>query len=142
MRYHLQKLKQWSGYSVNLFKKWLGVPNSLTNVVLYSSTKLKLPTLSLDEEYKVGKARLFQMLHDSRDSLVKNDQPSVITSRKRKAKIAVENADRMKEIIGTLANGKAGLGLHPQRLLSKESTLNRRKMASEEIHKFGVLLLL
>ena len=38
--------------SVNLFKKWLGVPNSLTNVALYSlSTKLKLPTLSLVEEY-------------------------------------------------------------------------------------------
>ena len=34
-------------------KKWLGVPNSLTNVVLYSSsTKLKLPMLSLVEEYK------------------------------------------------------------------------------------------
>ena len=31
-----------------IFFKWLGVPNSLTNVALYSSsTKLKLPTLSL-----------------------------------------------------------------------------------------------
>ena len=54
-----------------------------------------------------------------------------------KAKIAVENAKsalRMKEIIGTVANGKAGLGLHPQHWWSKESTLNRRKMVSEEIH--------
>ena len=40
----------------------------------------------------------------------------------------------MKEIIGTVANGKAGLGLHPQRWWSTESTLNRRKMVSEEIH--------
>ena len=39
----------------------------------------------------------------------------------------------MKEINGTVANGKAGLGLHPQRWWSKESTLNRRKMVSEEI---------
>ena len=119
-------------------KKWLGVPNSLTNVALYSLwSKLTLPTLSLIEEYKLGKARLFQMLRDSRALLVKNAQPSVITDRKWKAKIAVENAEsafRMKEIIGTVANGKAGLGLHPQRWWSKESTANRRKMVSEEIH--------
>ena len=41
----------------------------------------------------------------------------MIMGRKWKAKIAVENAKlalRMKEIIGTMANGKAGLGLHPQ----------------------------
>ena len=47
------------------------------------------------------------------------------------AKIVVENAEsslRMKEIIGTVANGKAGLGRHPQRWWSKESTANRRKM--------------
>ena len=53
------------------------------------------------------------------------------------AKIAVENAEsalRMKEIIGAVANGKAGLGLHPQRWWSKESMLNSRKMVSEEIH--------
>ena len=97
----------------------MGVPNPFTNVALYSSsTKLKLPTLSLVEEYKLGKACLFQMVGDSRDPLGKNTQPSVITGRKWKAKIAVENAEsalRMKEIIGTVANGKAGLGLHPQR---------------------------
>ena len=77
------------------------------------------------------------MQRDSRDPLVKNAQPPVITGRKWKAKIAVENAEsalRMKEIIGTVANGKAGLGLHPQRWWSKESRLNKRKMVSEEIH--------
>ena len=45
----------------------------------------------------------------------------------------------MKEIIGTVANGKAGLGLHPQRWWSKESTANRRKMVSEEIHHLEVV---
>ena len=125
-------------------KKWLGVPNSLINMALYSSSKkLKLPTLSLVEEYKLGKARLFQMLRDSRDPPVKNAQPSVITDRKWKAKIAVENAEsalRMKEIIGTVSNGKAGLGLHPQCWWSKESTVNRRKMVSEEIHHLEEVL--
>ena len=122
-------------------KKWLGVPNSLRNVALYSSsTKLKFPTLSLVEEYKLGKVQLFQMLHDSHDPLLKNTQPSMITSRKWKAKIAVKNAEsalRMKDIIGTVANGKAGLGLHPQRWWSTESTSNRRRMVSEEIHHLG-----
>ena len=69
--------------------------------------------------------------------LVKNAQHSVITGRKWKAKIAVENAEsalRMKEIIGTMANGKAGLSLYPQCWWSKESTLNRIKMVSEEIY--------
>ena len=116
----------------------MGVLNSLTNVTLYSSsTKLNLPTLSLVEEYRLGKAWLFQMLQDSRDPLVKNAQPSVINGRKWKVKIAVENAKsalRIKEIIGTVANGKAGLGLHPQRWWSKEFRANRKKMASEEIH--------
>ena len=107
-------------------------------MALYSSsTKLKLLTLSLVEEYKFGKAWLFQMLRDSPDLLVKKAQPSVIIGQKWKAKIAVENAEsalRMEEIIGTVANEKAGLGLHPQHWWSKESTLNRRKMALEEIH--------
>ena len=76
------------------------------------------------------------MLSDSRDPLVKNAQSSVITGRKWKAKLAVENAKsarRMKEIIGTVANANAGLGLHPQRWWSKEYTAKRRKMVSEEI---------
>ena len=77
------------------------------------------------------------MLRDSHDPLMKNGQPSVITGRKWKVKIAVENAESalwMKKIIGTVANGKAGLGRHPLRWWSKESTANRRKMVSEEIY--------
>ena len=118
-------------------KKWLGVPNSLTNVALYSSsTKLKLPTLSLDE-FKLGKARLFQMLRDSRDPLVKNTQPSVMNGQKWKGKIAVEDAEsalKMKEIIGTVTNWRAGLGIHSERWWSQECTINKRKMILEEIH--------
>ena len=39
----------------------------------------------------------------------------------------------MKEIIGTMANGRVGLGLQTQHWWSKESTINR-EMVSEEIH--------
>ena len=72
-----------------------------------------------------------------RDPLVKNAQPSAVTDRTWKAKIALENAEstlKMKEIIGTVANGRANLGLHQQRWQSKESTINKRKMVSEVIH--------
>ena len=99
-------------------KKWLGVPQSLTNVALYSSsTKLKLPTKSLTEECKVGKARLFQMLRDSVDPLTKSAQPAIITGQKWNAEYAVEMAEsslKMKEVIGSLATGTAWLGLYPQ----------------------------
>ena len=61
-------------------KKWLGVPKSLTNVALYSSsTKQKLPTKSLVKEFKLGKEQLFQMLHNPVDPLVKSAQPNIIT---------------------------------------------------------------
>ena len=52
---------------------------------------------------------------------------TVITVRKWKARIAVENAEsalKMKEIIGTVANGRAGLGLHPQRWWSNKQKKN------------------
>ena len=63
------------------------------------------------------------MLRDSHNPLVNNAQPAGINGRKWKAKIAVENAESalgMKEIIGTVAHGKAGLSLHPQRWWSKK----------------------
>ena len=98
---------------------------------------MKLPTKSLVEEFKLGKARLFQMLRDSVDPLVKSAQPAIITGRKWNAKHAVETAEsslKMKEVIGSVATGRAGFGLHPQKWWSKETTKNKRRMISEEIH--------
>ena len=69
----LTKVETMERLISKFIKKWLGVPNSLTNVAQYSaSTKLKLPMLSLVEEYELRKPRLFEMLRDSRDPLVKN----------------------------------------------------------------------
>ena len=53
----LTKVETMERLISKFIKKWLGVSNSLTNMAQYnSSTKLKLPTLSLVEEYKLGKA--------------------------------------------------------------------------------------
>ena len=55
------------------------------------------------------------------------------------AKHAVEMAEssfKMKEVIGSVATGRAGFGLHPPRWRSKETTMNKRRMVSEEFHDF------
>ena len=72
----------------------MGVPKSLTNVALYSSSmKLKLPTKSLVEEFKLGKVWFFQLLCDSMDPLVKSAQPAEITSQKWDGKYVVGMAE-------------------------------------------------
>ena len=115
----LSRIEKMESLINKFLKKWLGVPKSITNVALYSSsTKLKLPTKSLAEGFKLGKVRLFQMLHDSVDPLVKSAQPAIITGWKWNVKHAVETAEsslKMKEVIGSVATGRAGFGLHPQR---------------------------
>ena len=82
---------------------------------------------------------MFQMLRDSVGPLVKSAQPAIITGRKWNAKHAIETAEsslKMKEVIGSVATGRARFGLHPQRWWSKETTKNKRRMVSEEIHHF------
>ena len=136
----LSRIEKMESLISKFLKKWLKVPKSLTNVALYSSSvKMKLPTKSLAEEFKLGKARLFQMLHDSVDPLVKSAQPAIITGRKWNAKHVVETAEsslKMKEVIGSVATGRDGFGLHPQKWWSKETTKNKWRMISEEIHDF------
>ena len=79
------------------------------------------------------------MLRDSVDPQVKSALPVIITGRKWDAKYAVETAEsslKMKEVIGPVATERVGLSLQPQRRWSKETTKNKRRMFSEEIHHF------
>ena len=76
------------------------------------------------------------MLHDSVDPLVKSVQPAIRTGWKWDAVETAESSLKMKEVIGSVATGRAGLGLHPQRWWSKETTKNKQRMVSEEIHHF------
>ena len=105
----LSRIEKMESLIRKFLKKWLGVPKSLTNVTLYSSsTKLKLPTKSLVEGFELGKASLVQTLRDSVDPLVKSAQPAIMTGRKWNAKHAVETAEsslKMKEVIGSVATG-------------------------------------
>ena len=66
-------------------------------------------------------------------------QPARITCRKWDAKYAVETAEaslKMEEVIASVATGRTRLGLHPQWWRLKETTKNKRRMVSEEIHHY------
>ena len=53
-------------------RKWLGLPPALSSVALYSrSTSLRLPLMSIVEEYKLSKIRTQWMLNKSADSRIR-----------------------------------------------------------------------
>ena len=97
------------------------------------------PMKSHVEEFRLGKARFFLIVRNSEDPLVKIAQPTIITGRKWGAKFAVDTAKsslKMKDEIGSVTSGKARINLHPHGGWSKETTKNKRRMVSEEIHHF------
>ncbi len=52
-------------------RKWLGLPKSLSSIALYGHhNKLQLPLKSLEEEFKVTRAREVLQYRDSSDSKV------------------------------------------------------------------------
>ena len=86
----------------------------LTDVAMYCrKAKLRLPLISILEEYKCDKARLLSMLEDSEDPVVKTVQPTIKTGRKWKVVEAVDEAKeclKIKEVIGQIQTDSKGLG--------------------------------
>ena len=121
-------------------RKWLGVPPCFSNVGLYSGTAaLQLPLSSLEEEFKVGKARLHLMLRDSPDEVVRHVNPEVRSGTKWSAHRAVEEAEgslKIKDIIGATQTGRQGLGSTTHRWFSEASTTERRRMITDEVRVF------
>jgi len=75
----------------------------VTSGALYcSSTKVTLPTTSLSEEFKVAKARLFLMMRDSKDPVVRRAKPEISSGKKWQVAEGVQEAEsrlRLKEIV-------------------------------------------
>ncbi|GFO50091.1 reverse transcriptase [Plakobranchus ocellatus] len=74
---------------------------------LASESLLAINKCGLQEEYKCGKARLFTMLEESDDPVVKTVQPSLKTGRKWKVTEAVDEAKeclKMKEVKNSNSN--------------------------------------
>ena len=141
----LSRIEKMESLISKFIKKWLGVPKSLTNVALYSSsTKLKLPTKSLAEEFKLGKAWLFQML---RDPLEKSAQPAWPTGEKcttchnNRSKMERETCSGDDRIFPQNERSNRLCGNWENRIWSSPTKVvverdHKRRLVSEEIHSF------
>ncbi|KAK3744150.1 hypothetical protein RRG08_064177 [Elysia crispata] len=123
---------------INKFtRRWLGVPPGLTDVAVYCrKAMLRLPLKSILEEYKCGKARLFSMLEDSEDKVVKTVQPTRKTGRKSKVVEAVDEAKgclKIREVIGLTKTNRKGLGSSTAKWWSKAEGKEKRDMVVNEI---------
>ena len=118
-------------------RRWLGVPRSFTNIGLYSTgSKLQLPIRAVTEEYKTTKVRAVMTLRDSRDDKIREAGIEVRTGRKWKAEQAVKEAEarlRHKDIVGTVAQGRQGLGCVTRSSWRLASTEEKRDLVQQDI---------
>ncbi len=120
-------------------RRWLGVPRSFSSVGLYSTgSKLQLPIRAITEEYKATKARQVMMLKESKDEKIIDAGIEVRTGRKWKASEAVKDAEsrlQHKDIVGTLAHGRLGLGCITRSSWKEANTAERRKLVQAEVRQ-------
>lgn len=106
------------------FRKWLGLPRSLSSIALYGhSTKLHLPLSGLTEEFKVTRSREVMIYRDSSDAKVAAAGILVKTRRKWQTQEAVARAEarlRHKTLVGIVATGRAGRGKERCSLIQDE----------------------
>ena len=118
-------------------RRWLGLPRSLSNIALYGKTcKLTLPLKSIEEEFKVLRAREVLQFRESADSKVSGAGVAVKTGRKWRAEAAVEQAEsrlRHRVLVGTVARGRAGLGTLISPRFDKARGKERRQLVQNEV---------
>ena len=118
-------------------KRWLNLPNSLSNTCFYSTTsRLRLPYSSLVEEFKLTKARNLLIFEDSVDPCISNANINVDWGRKADTPAEVEQAKsslHMQEIIGIPNKGREGLGMRGRKYYSKSTKKGKRDLVVQEI---------
>ncbi|XP_031418446.1 uncharacterized protein LOC105897391 [Clupea harengus] len=116
-------------------RRWLGLPRSLSSIALYGKTnKLRLPFKSLEEEFKVTRAREVVQYRDSSDPKVANAGIQVRTGRKWRAEEAVQDADARlshRSLVGVVTRGRAGLGSFPTPQMNTRGKEGRRLVQEE-----------
>ncbi|XP_061101211.1 uncharacterized protein LOC133130563 [Conger conger] len=117
-------------------RRWLGLPKSLSSIALYGrNNKQQLPFRSLEEEFKVTRAREVVQYRDSSDPKVANAGIQVRTGRKWRAEDAVQEAEarlRHRNLVGVVTRGRAGLGSFPTPQLNTRGK-ERRCLVQEEV---------
>lgn len=121
----------------NYLRRWLSVPKSFCSIGLYSSgSKLQLPITSVVEEFKATKVHLAMMLRDSEDQAVRQADIAVRTGRKWKADGALREAEERlqhADIVGTVTQGRLGLGAITRASWKEAKTRDWRGMVQKEI---------
>ena len=121
-----------SGY----FRRWLGLPKSLSSAALYGATiAIQLPFRSLKEEFVVTRTREAILYRDSRDLKVSGAGIEIHTGRKwgavREMKVAEERLQQ-KAMVGTVARGTRGLGYYPSPRIDNARGKERRALLQKE----------
>lgn len=120
-------------------RRWLGLPKSLSCIALYGHrNKLQLPLKSLQEEFKVTKARDVLLYRDSSDPKVATAGIEVRTGRKWKAEEAVQQAEASgggnhKRLVGVVTRGRAGLGSFSTPHIDTIKGKNKRCLVQEKV---------
>lgn len=113
-----------------------GLPRSLSNIALYgSSNKLRLPFSSVRVEFVATRTRE-RLQYNSRDNKVSGAVISVRTGRRWRAVEVVQQVEirlRHKAILGTVAQGRAGLRRQAATRYDSASGKERRKLVEDEV---------
>ena len=120
-------------------KKWLGIPKSFSSVGLYStSSKLQLPLKSVMDEYKTTKARQTMVIRNNKDPFVREAGISLRSGRKWNVDKAVDEAQarlQHKDIVGTISQGRLGIGCTTRQSWAKAGPVEQRHLVQGEIRE-------
>lgn len=116
-------------------RRWLGVPKCLSTAALYGRINaLQLPFNSLVEEFKVTRVREQLQYKESKDPKVVAACIQSRTGRKWRAEKELEIAEdrlRHREILGTIAKGRASLGYFPCPQINRAKEKEKRQLIQE-----------
>ena len=133
----LSKVEDMQKKITKSLKRWLKIPNSLSNTCFYSTTsRLRLPYSSIVEEFKLTKARNLLIFEDSVDPCISNANITVDGGRKADTPAEVKQAKsrlQMQEIIGIPNKGREGLGMRGRQYYSKSTKKGKRDLVVQEI---------
>ena len=121
----------------NRLRRWLGLPRCLSSAALYGNA-LRLPCSSLVEEFKITKTRELLQYTESEDPKVAAAGIQIRSDRKWSARRELQVAEerlRHKDILRSIAKGRAGLGFFPSTHTISAKGKERRHLILEEVRK-------
>ena len=123
----------------NRLRRWLGLPRCLSGAALYgNSNALHLPCSSLVEEFKITKTRELLQYTESEDPKVAAAGIQIRSGKELSARRELQVAEerlRHKDILGSIAKGRAGLRFFPSTHTISTKGKERRHLILEEVRE-------